>query len=153
MAVLGGLVTLAVWYYCTPKYSRVGYQPVQPVHFQHDLHVGQLGLDCRYCHSYVEVSGHSNYPSTQTCMNCHTQIQAKNPKLQPVQESEAPAGARQLGHGPAHRLGQGPQRARLRLLQPLRPREPGRELRELPREGERDERGLAKPVAEHGAGA
>ena len=89
LAIVGGLVTLAVWYYFTPKYSRVGYEPVQPVHFQHDIHVGQLGLDCRYCHSYVEVSGHSNVPTTQTCMNCHSQVQKNNPKLQPVRDSWA----------------------------------------------------------------
>jgi hypothetical protein len=88
-AVLGGLVTLAVFYYFTPKYSRVGYQPVQPVAFQHDIHVGQLGMDCRYCHSNVEVSGYSNYPNTQVCMNCHRQIQKDNPKLQPVRDSWA----------------------------------------------------------------
>jgi hypothetical protein len=89
LSIVGALAAVAVWYYFTPKYSRVGYQPVQPVAFQHDLHVGQLGLDCRYCHSYVEVSGHSNYPTTQTCMNCHRQIQADNPKLQPVRDSWA----------------------------------------------------------------
>ena len=89
LAIIGGLVTAAVWYYFTPKYSRVGYQPVQPVHFQHDIHVGQLGLDCRYCHSYVEVSGHSNLPTTQVCMNCHSQVQKNNPKLQPVRDSYA----------------------------------------------------------------
>ena len=38
----------------TPKYTRVGYAPVQPVPFSHALHAGQLGIDCRYCHSYVE---------------------------------------------------------------------------------------------------
>jgi hypothetical protein len=89
LALIGGLATAAVWYYFTPKYSRVGYEPVQPVHFQHDIHVGQLGLDCRYCHSYVEVSGHSNVPATQTCMNCHREIQKNNPKLQPVRDSWA----------------------------------------------------------------
>jgi hypothetical protein len=89
LAVVGGLAPLGVLYYFTPKYSRVGYQPVQPVAFQHDIHVGQLGLDCRYCHSYVEVSGHSNVPTTQTCMNCHRDIQKDNPKLQPVRDSWA----------------------------------------------------------------
>jgi hypothetical protein len=87
LSIVGALVTVAVWYYFTPKYSRVGYEPVQPVHFQHDIHVGQLGLDCRYCHSYVEVSGHSNFPTTQTCMNCHRAVQKDNPKLQPVRDS------------------------------------------------------------------
>jgi len=89
LSIVGGLVTMAVWYYFTPKYSRVGYQPVQPVAFQHDLHVKQLGLDCRYCHSYVEVSSHSNVPTTQTCMNCHRDIQKDNPKLKPIRDSWA----------------------------------------------------------------
>ncbi len=87
LAVVGGLAALAVWYYFTPKYSRVGYQPVQPVYFDHKLHVGQLGMDCRYCHSYVEASGH--YPTTQTCMNCHTQVAKDNPRLQPIRDSWA----------------------------------------------------------------
>ena len=89
LQVVGVLATLGVWYYFTPKYSRVGYEPVQPVAFDHTIHVGQLGMDCRYCHSYVEVSGHSNFPATQTCMNCHRDIQKNNPKLQPVRDSWA----------------------------------------------------------------
>ena len=87
LSIAGALVIVAVWYYFTPKYSHVGYEPVQPVHFQHDIHVGQLGLDCRYCHSYVEVSGHSNFPPAQTCMNCHRFVQKDNPKLQPVRDA------------------------------------------------------------------
>jgi predicted phosphoadenosine phosphosulfate sulfurtransferase len=87
LGVVGLTVVAGVWYYATPQYSRVGYEPKQPVAFQHKIHVGQLGLDCRYCHSQVEVSGHSNIPTTQTCMNCHSQIQTKNPRLQPVRDS------------------------------------------------------------------
>ena len=64
--VLG--LTAATWYYVTPKYTRVGYEPIQPVPFQHSVHVEQLGMDCRYCHSFVEVAAHSNLPTTQTCM-------------------------------------------------------------------------------------
>src|SRR5690348_7206002 len=86
IVVVCGL-TAATWYYVTPKYTKVGYEPIQPVPFPHDIHVTQLGMDCRYCHSYVEVSSHSNIPTTQTCMNCHTQIQANNPKLTAVRES------------------------------------------------------------------
>ena len=91
--VAGGAVvtvlTLGIWHYFTPKYTRVGYMPTQPVAFQHSLHVQQLGLDCRYCHSFVEVSGHSNVPTTQTCMNCHTAIKSNSPKLQPIRDSYA----------------------------------------------------------------
>jgi hypothetical protein len=87
LAVLGGAVTAGAWYYLTPKYSRVGYQPAQPVAFPHSVHVDQLGMDCRYCHSHVETAAHSNIPTTQVCMNCHSQVQKDNPKLKPVFDS------------------------------------------------------------------
>jgi hypothetical protein len=44
-------------------------------------------MDCRYCHTHVEKSSHSNVPATQTCMNCHTQIKAQSPKLEPVRQA------------------------------------------------------------------
>src|SRR5690606_15396699 len=43
-----------VWYGASPKTTDVGYMPEQPVPYSHALHVGQLGLDCRYCHNTVE---------------------------------------------------------------------------------------------------
>lgn len=88
-AVLGGAVSLAMPYYFTPKYTRVGYQPQQPINFPHDLHVAQLGMDCRYCHSFVEVAAHSNVPTTQVCMNCHSQVQRENPRLASLRDSWA----------------------------------------------------------------
>ena len=85
--VLGGTVTAAVTYYCTPKYLRVGYAPVQPVPYDHSLHAGQLGIDCRYCHSTVDQSGFANLPTSQTCMNCHNQIKPQSPLLAIVRQS------------------------------------------------------------------
>ena len=87
LVVLGSIATAAVTYYMTPKYTRVGYAPVQPVPFSHAQHVQEVGLDCRYCHSNVEKSGHSNVPTAQTCMNCHSQIKATSPLLAPIRES------------------------------------------------------------------
>jgi hypothetical protein len=90
LLVLGALATgaaAAVWYYWTPKYTKVGYQPAQPVPFSHKIHAGQLGLDCRYCHSFVETAAHSNIPTAQVCMNCHSQVQRENPVLEPVRRS------------------------------------------------------------------
>lgn len=86
-ATLVTALTAGIWYYFTPKYTNVGYMPIQPVPFPHDIHVAQLGMDCRYCHSFVEVAAHSNVPNTQTCMNCHSQVQKDNPKLAQVRES------------------------------------------------------------------
>lgn len=85
--VVGSAVVFGVTYYFTNKYTNVGYMPTQPVPFDHSLHVTQLGMDCRYCHTGVEVSSHSNVPNTQTCMNCHSQVQKENPKLAAVHAS------------------------------------------------------------------
>jgi hypothetical protein len=87
LLILGGAVSAGMWYYFTPKYTRVGYEPAQPVPFSHKIHVGQLGMDCRYCHSFVETAAHSNIPATQVCMNCHSHVQKDSPKLAAVRES------------------------------------------------------------------
>lgn len=89
LILVGTAVTAGVWYYFTPKYTRVGYQPVQPVAFSHAIHVDQLGLDCRYCHSAVEKSWFSNIPTASTCMNCHKQVLQGDPKLALVRDSAA----------------------------------------------------------------
>jgi hypothetical protein len=87
LLVVGGPVTAGIWYYFTPKYTRVGYQPIQPVAFSHSIHVDQVGLDCRYCHNAVEKSWYSNIPTASTCMNCHNQVLANDPRLALVRES------------------------------------------------------------------
>jgi hypothetical protein len=76
-------------YFLHPDRLETGYQPVQPVAYSHKLHAGNLGVDCRYCHSTVEVSNYAAVPSTETCMNCHTRVKPDSELLQPVRESYA----------------------------------------------------------------
>jgi len=102
IAVCG--LSAATWYYATPKYTKIGYEPIQPVPFPHDIHVSQLGMDCRYCHSFVEMAAQSNVPNTQTCMNCHTQVQKDNPKLEPVRTSWQ-TGNRRAWRGASNAIG------------------------------------------------
>jgi hypothetical protein len=85
--LLLGTVVAGVTYYATPKWTEVGFQPIQPVAFKHSVHVDQLGMDCRYCHTYVDRSEHSNVPGANTCMNCHNQVLANDDRLAPVRES------------------------------------------------------------------
>jgi hypothetical protein len=59
----------------------------QPVQFSHKHHVADDGIDCRYCHTSVETSAFAGIPPTKTCMNCHRQIWADSPSLEPVRES------------------------------------------------------------------
>jgi hypothetical protein len=61
-----------VWYGGSPATTDVGYEPAQPVPYSHALHAGEMGIDCRYCHTTVEIG--ARQVLTQTCMNCHTNI-------------------------------------------------------------------------------
>ncbi|MEM1041562.1 MAG: cytochrome c3 family protein [Bacteroidota bacterium] len=89
-ALGGGVFVIAfVWYYFSPEFYEVGYEPAQPVPYSHSLHAGQLGMDCRYCHNHAENAAHANIPPTQTCMNCHAQIKTQSLALLPVRESWA----------------------------------------------------------------
>src|SRR3954449_9581713 len=69
--------------------TRVGWTQHQPVPFSHKHHVGDDGIDCRYCHDKVEVSAEAGYPPTHTCMTCHSQLFAGAPVLAPVRQSFA----------------------------------------------------------------
>ena len=80
--------TAGIWYWGSPKYTDVGYRPIQPVPYSHKLHVGDLGLDCRYCHASVEVSAVANIPPTQACMNCHRLVKRDSELLAPIRDSD-----------------------------------------------------------------
>lgn len=71
----------------SPQTTDVGYAPEQPVPYSHRLHVGELGIDCRYCHTTVENAAFAAIPPTQTCMNCHALVRKESPKLEPVRRS------------------------------------------------------------------
>ncbi len=59
----------------------------QPVQFSHQHHAGGIGIECRYCHTSVEVSPSAGIPPTKTCINCHSQIWNTAPYLEPVRAS------------------------------------------------------------------
>ena len=44
-------------------------------------------MDCRYCHSFVDIAAQSNVPNTQACMKCHCRCRKDNPKLEMVRDS------------------------------------------------------------------
>ncbi|HLV59957.1 MAG TPA: cytochrome c3 family protein [Fredinandcohnia sp.] len=80
-------VVFVIWFWFSPKHTEVGYAPRQPVPYSHKLHVGDLGLDCRYCHTAVEKGPHATIPTAETCMNCHTVVRHDSPLLEPVREA------------------------------------------------------------------
>jgi hypothetical protein len=61
----------------------------QPTEFSHQHHAGELGIDCRYCHTNVETAATAGMPDTHTCMTCHSQIWTGARMLEPVRASLA----------------------------------------------------------------
>jgi hypothetical protein len=93
VSIYGAVVAIALLGYAIDVVNQTSYvtevhnaRP-QPVPFSHKHHVGELGLDCRYCHSSVEVSSSAGMPSTQTCMACHSQIWTNAAVLEPIRAS------------------------------------------------------------------
>jgi hypothetical protein len=79
------LVGFAVWR--ENAYQALGEPVAQPIPFSHKHHVGDDGIDCRYCHTTVETSRHAGLPSTHTCLSCHSQLYTDAGVLQPLHES------------------------------------------------------------------
>ena len=87
VAVVSLLLFAALEMQRSPYATYEGIAHVQPVPFSHQHHNAGLGIDCRYCHTSVEVSSFAGIPPTKTCMNCHSQIWTNAPMLEPVRES------------------------------------------------------------------
>jgi len=80
---LTGILALAR----SPYLTRQNISREQPVQFSHKHHVGDDGIDCRYCHTSVESSATAGIPPTKTCMNCHSVLFNNSGYLEPVRES------------------------------------------------------------------
>lgn len=78
------IIVLIISVYATDAHLSVGYKPDQPIDFSHRLHAGEMGIDCRYCHTNVDKSPHATVPPAQVCMNCHSQVKKDSPKLKPL---------------------------------------------------------------------
>ena len=134
-------VVAMLYYGGSPETWRVGYSPKQPVPFSHKLHAGDLGLDCRYCHTTVEKAAFAAVPPSATCMNCHKHVAPESVKLLAVRETFA-----------AERTGSVDPRARparLRVFQPQRSRHARCQLCVVPRPSRPDGAGLSGEAAQH----
>lgn len=80
------LITL-IYFGESAEAVRIGYRPHQPIAYSHALHVGELGLDCRYCHDTVDRAARAAIPTPTTCMNCHTHVLPASEKLALVREA------------------------------------------------------------------
>ena len=83
VALIAALYAMEWSPWATREYAPIS----QPVPFSHKHHVGQLGIDCRYCHVGVEKSAYAGIPPTETCMTCHSQLYTDQAMLAPVRRS------------------------------------------------------------------
>jgi hypothetical protein len=74
------LMSLAVMVGCEP--TNQGYEPTQPIQFNHALHAGTRQIPCQYCHYDAERSRHAGIPAAEVCMNCHSQVLTDRPEIQ-----------------------------------------------------------------------
>lgn len=87
LTLVGWLVVVAVtvlmvqWLSASPGI-------VQPVNFNHKIHVEEVGLDCLGCHSGAEDSVSAGIPGIEDCMGCHS-----------AGVSEAPEALKVVGFG------------------------------------------------------
>lgn len=75
------------WRGLTAEPHQVNEAVEQPVPFSHRHHVGDVGIDCRYCHASVETDAFAGIPPISTCMTCHSQLYTDQPMLKPVVDS------------------------------------------------------------------
>jgi hypothetical protein len=87
--VLLGVPSFLMGWVRTPAVTEQYSSPVQPVPFDHAMHAGALGIDCRYCHSTVERSASAGIPATSVCVPCHNQVWFQSPVFAPVRRSLA----------------------------------------------------------------
>jgi hypothetical protein len=85
--VVAGLLGLFAQVNRSPWVTEARVAREQPIQFSHERHVAGNGIDCRYCHTAVEDSRFAGIPPTKTCMNCHSEIFANSPYLEPVRAS------------------------------------------------------------------
>jgi hypothetical protein len=78
---------LALWR--VRSYDPVGEPVAQPIPFSHKHHVGDDGIDCRYCHTTVETAAYAGLPSSGICLSCHSQLYTDQQVLAPLRESAA----------------------------------------------------------------
>jgi hypothetical protein len=67
------LVVGAVWFllWFRGAFDDKGFAPLQPIAFSHQLHAGEMKIDCAFCHFNAERGKHAGVPPMSVCLGCH----------------------------------------------------------------------------------
>ncbi len=79
IAAIGALFAVMFYFYAVYPARMIG--PLQPIPFSHRVHAGVKGIDCRFCHSFVERSENAGLPAVEKCFFCHKYIIPQHPEI------------------------------------------------------------------------
>src|SRR2546429_7455959 len=86
--IFGAIFVLFAALWVTAEIARSGWntgayiERQQPIQFSHKHHVGDDGIDCRYCHTSVETSASAGKASNPGWFNWHKPNLGRKPFLQ-----------------------------------------------------------------------
>ncbi len=80
-------IAVVIWQMTAPVAADVAV--AQPIPFSHKHHVGDDGIDCRYCHVSVQKTAAAGMPSAEICLTCHSVLFKDAPVLAPLHEAAA----------------------------------------------------------------
>jgi predicted CXXCH cytochrome family protein len=83
------LITAASGYAAGRAFFRPSERIRQPIAFNHEKHVEELGLECSTCHEFYETGRHAGLPSLGTCLQCHDDPDTDKAELKKVLDLSA----------------------------------------------------------------
>lgn len=84
IAAAGGLL---FYHVRSSAYWGVGSTLEQPIGFRHDIHAGELGIGCTFCHTGAERLSAAGMPSAESCLICHRSLWRGTEAIQPLLSS------------------------------------------------------------------
>ena len=89
LLIVGAIVLLNVTAFAQmPSFGyNNGYQPTQPLPYDHSLHAGKYEIPCLNCHVQADKNRHATVPSLNVCMNCHRNVGVDRPAIQKLSKA------------------------------------------------------------------
>jgi len=80
------LVTGALGYAAGRSLFRPSREVGQPIAFNHQKHVEEVGVECDTCHEFYRTGKHAGLPGLSVCMGCHEEAQTESPEEQKIRD-------------------------------------------------------------------
>jgi len=75
------VVALIIGFFYSQGSADLWGQDRQPIAFSHQVHAGQLQINCLFCHRGANISPTASVPPVYICMMCHKSLKDKTPEI------------------------------------------------------------------------